>query len=335
MYGVCRWGEILRVVVLQGTGVHRHHSLVSSHAPTSTPKQHALTRLQADAEAIAHSEYVFWSDNGSERSLTRNTTKVRAGFKSTCPKGEDRTRRLQTAPNMRSKQSVESEPSTPARSSQYSRLTDPIRSKRPSSNTATILSRPEALTSAIQIHAGNMQRKVRRDRREFPHPDGPTSFPPRLDEHPLWYASAGLGDSRRISIATEGEALTNFVRCRSLQGGSWPGFDGEAPDRDDFPGLCPPPEGTPMSPRAPASRSMALTLDLVLAKFVPVQAAQEGRSGSHGDAHQAVKRASWVPRPGSPALGQVARYQPYHAHSTRLWLPERRQELLRPLGDSG
>lgn len=44
-----------------------------------------LTEPQTDAEAIANSEYVFWRRGGvAVFWLTRNTNKVRAGFKSMC-----------------------------------------------------------------------------------------------------------------------------------------------------------------------------------------------------------------------------------------------------------
>jgi hypothetical protein len=66
-----------------------------------------------------------------------------------------------------------------------------------------------------------------------------------------------------------------------------------------------------------------------------VQAAQEGRSGSYGDSHQAPKRPPPIPRPGPPALGQVTRHQPDHTHPPCCRLPERRQEFLRPLSDAG
>lgn len=143
------------------------------------------------------------------------------------------------------------------------------------------------------------------------------------------------GGSRKILAAIRGGNADGFVRCRSLQGGSWPGLDGEALDRDDLPGLCPPPQGTPIRSKISDSRSKALTLDLVLAKFVPVQAAQEGCPGSYGDSHQAVKRPPSVPRPSPPALGQIARYQPHNTHSPCFWLPERRQELFCALSDAG
>lgn len=94
---------------------------------------------------------------------------------------------------------------------------------------------------------------------------------------------ASWGSLGLFGIGAWGILTVTALRCRSLQGGPRPGFDGQAPYRDYFPRLRPPVE--------------------VLAKSVPVQAAEEGGSGSYGDTHQAVKRPSSVSRPGPPALG--------------------------------
>ena len=140
-----------------------------------------------------------------------------------------------------------------------------------------------------------MQRKVRRHRLELPRPDRPAPVPPRLDEHPLWYAAAaGLWKW----IAKGEEMLTVPVRCRPFQGGSWPGLDRQAPHRDHLPRLRPPPEGTPTT--AHGSRhhlTHALTLRPVFAKLVPVQAAQEGRPGSYvvPESTQARRREMLTP----------------------------------------
>jgi hypothetical protein len=227
------------------------------------------------------------------------------------------------------KQLAEFAPSTPAKSSQYFR---PVDSPPSSISPKLATTHPEpSADPGLQIHAGNMQRKVWRHRLELSRPDGPAPFPPRLDEHPIWYALAGLGG--QLDGLGWFWGLIFSVRCRSLQGCPWTGFDCEAPDRDDFPGLRPPSEGMPT--RSSTRREQGLTLDLVLSKSVPVQAAQEGRPGSYGDSHQAVKRPPSVPRPSSPALGQVTRYQPHHSHTPCCRVSQRRQEFLRPLSNPG
>lgn len=145
-----------------------------------------LTKVQADAEAVAHPEYVCRSENVEGRWLTWNTIKVRAGFKSMLTHVDDCLMSY-TAADIHPKQSAESEPSTPARSSQYSRPPTRHLSKHSVSHEHSDGAvRAEWLTFDAQIHAGNMQRKVWRHRLELPRSDGPTPVPPRLDEHPLW-----------------------------------------------------------------------------------------------------------------------------------------------------